>query len=63
MCIRDSHENGCPFHEDACRYAAEEGHWPCLEYLVDNELPGWEAYDEETTEKYWQWALYLGYAG
>ena len=60
----------CPFNEDACGHAAENGHWHCLEYLVDNELPGWEEYDEETTRAhiaqmvespYWQWALYLGY--
>ena len=45
------HENGCPFHEDACRRAFEKEHWHCLEYLVDNELPGWEKYDEETIGK------------
>ena len=57
------HENECPFNEDACRVAFDEEHWDCLEYLVDNELPGWEKYDEETTERYSQWAkYYLGYA-
>ena len=57
------HENGCPFNEEVCRHAFEKEHWDCLEYLVDNQLPGWEKYDEETTERYSQWAnYYLGYA-
>jgi hypothetical protein len=57
------HENECPFNEDACRHAFDEEHWDCLEYLVDNELPGWEKYDEETSERYSRWAnYYLGYA-
>ena len=52
------HENECPFNEDACRHAFDEEHWDCLEYLVDNELPGWEKYDEETSERYSRWANY-----
>jgi hypothetical protein len=56
------HENGCPFHEDTCLRAFEKEHWHCLDYLVDNELPGWEKFGEKTTERYWRWANYLGYA-
>jgi hypothetical protein len=52
------HENECPFNEDACRHAFDEEHWDCLEYLVDNELPGWEKYNEETSERYSRWANY-----
>ena len=43
--IRYLHENGCPFSEDACRHAVEGEHWHCLDYLVNNELPGWEEYN------------------
>ena len=52
------HENGCPFNEEVCRHAFEKEHWHCLEYLVDNELPGWEKYNEETSERYARWANY-----
>ena len=52
------HENGCPFNEEVCRHAFEKEHWDCLEYLVDNELPGWEKYNEETSERYARWANY-----
>ncbi len=54
------HENECPFHEDVCRHAFEKGNWHCLKYLVDNELPGWEKYDEETTTRYGSGLLLFG---
>ena len=28
--------------EEACRYATDNRHWDCLQYLVDNKCPGWE---------------------
>ena len=36
------HENGCEMGEEACRYATDNRHWDCLQYLVDNKCPGWE---------------------
>ena len=27
-----------------CYYAADNKHWDCLQYLVDNKCPGWEIY-------------------
>ena len=41
------HENGCPLHGQACYYAASSKRWHCLQYLVDNECPGWEEYAEK----------------
>jgi len=37
------HENGCPMDEQAL-HAADNKHWDCVRYLVDNECPGWESY-------------------
>ena len=62
MCIRDSlyaaqqgqlpalkylHENGCPWDEDTCYWAADREHWDCLQYAVDNKCPRWRRYAQE----------------
>ena len=44
------HENGCPWDEDTCYYAAKRKHWDCFQYLVDNKCPEWEHYAEEYVE-------------
>jgi hypothetical protein len=44
------HENGCPWDEYTCDYAADNKHWDCVQYLVDNKCPGWEEYAEEYAE-------------
>ena len=41
------HENGCPLEWQAIYFAVEGEHWHCLQYLVDNECPGWEDYAEK----------------
>ena len=33
------HENGCPWDELACEYAAGRGHLNCLKYLYENGCP------------------------
>ena len=38
------HENGCPWNYDTCFYAADNKHWDCLQYAVDNKCPEWEYY-------------------
>jgi hypothetical protein len=27
-----------------CQYAADQKHWDCLQYLVDNKCPWWKTY-------------------
>jgi hypothetical protein len=44
------HENGCPWSHTACFAAAQEKHWDCLQYLVDNKCPGWEKHAKEHAE-------------
>ena len=36
------HENGCPWSYMTCQYAADQKHWDCLQYLVDNKCPWWK---------------------
>ena len=36
------HENGCPWDEDTCWYAAYKERWDCLQYAVDNKAPEWK---------------------
>ena len=31
-------------------FAADNKHWDCLQYLVDNKCPGWEIYAENYAE-------------
>ena len=31
-CLKYAHEQGCPWHEDTCTYAASNGHLECLKY-------------------------------
>ena len=38
------HENGCPWDYLTCYYAADNEHWDCLQYAVDNKCPRWEKY-------------------
>ena len=33
------HENGCPWDSGTCYYAANNEHWDCLQYAVDNKCP------------------------
>tara|TARA_Y100000746_G_scaffold119062_1_gene101837 strand:- start:580 stop:756 length:177 start_codon:yes stop_codon:yes gene_type:complete len=44
------HENGCPWDQGTCYYAAQRKHWDCLQYVVDNKFPGWEYYAEKYAE-------------
>ena len=43
MCIRDrlqwAHQNGCPWDEETCSIAAEEGHLEVLQWLRQNGCP------------------------
>ena len=41
------HENGCPWDELTCQYAALYKHWDCLQYAVDNKCETWEYHAEE----------------
>ena len=41
------HENGCPWNQNACLYAAKYGHLKVLEYLHQNGCP----WDEEACLK------------
>ena len=36
------HDNGCPWDEDACTYAEEEGHLQVLQWLRENGCPSKE---------------------
>jgi hypothetical protein len=38
------HENGCPWDWYTCCNAADNKHWDCLQYAVDNKCPEWEVY-------------------
>mgnify|MGYP006165548955 FL=1 len=44
------HENGCPWGMYTCCNAADNKHWDCLQYAVDNKAPVWETYAEEYAE-------------
>jgi hypothetical protein len=46
------HENGCPWgdHDHTCYNAADNKHWDCLQYAVDNKAPQWEIYAEMYAE-------------
>ena len=41
------HENGCPWDDMTCWHAAQQKHWDCLQYAVDNKCRAWERYAEE----------------
>ena len=41
------HENGCPWNSYACCCAADNEHWDCLQYMVDNKCLEWEIFAEE----------------
>ena len=41
------HENGCPWDSYACCCAADNEHWDCLQYMVDNKCLEWEIFAEE----------------
>jgi len=34
-----AHENGCPWGEETCDWAARKGHLDCLRYALDNDCP------------------------
>ena len=38
------HENGCPWNYLTFFYAAQNKHWDCLQYAVDNKCPLWKIY-------------------
>ena len=38
-CLKYAHENGCPWDEGTCSYAAEYGHLDCLKYAHENGCP------------------------
>jgi hypothetical protein len=38
-CIKYLHENGCPWSEKTCDWAAKSGHLECLKYLHENGCP------------------------
>ena len=46
-CLKYMHENGCPWNELTCNYAASYGHLECLKYARENECP----WDSETCSK------------
>ena len=48
--LQYSHENGCPWDSDTCRYAADNEHWDCLQYAVDNKCPDWEIFAKRYAE-------------
>jgi hypothetical protein len=35
-CLRYAHENGCPWNEHTCRYAAKYGYLECLRYAHEH---------------------------
>ena len=39
-CLKYAHENGCPWNEETCAIAAQNGHLECLKYAHDNGCPG-----------------------
>jgi hypothetical protein len=41
--LRWARENGCPFDEDICTYAAQNGHLEVLKWLRENNCP-WNEY-------------------
>lgn len=38
-CLKYAHENGCPWDEDVCKYAAYNGHLECLKYAHEHGCP------------------------
>tara|TARA_B110001450_G_scaffold80368_1_gene76175 strand:+ start:138 stop:776 length:639 start_codon:yes stop_codon:yes gene_type:complete len=44
------HENGCPWDLFTCSSAAQEKHWDCLQYAVDNKCEMWEEYANRYAE-------------
>src|SRR3990167_3573208 len=40
--LKYAHENGCPWNEETCSYASENGHLECLKYAHENECP-WDS--------------------
>ena len=38
-CLKYLHENGCPWNEEVCCYAASGGHFEILIYLHENGCP------------------------
>ena len=38
-CLKYAHENGCPWNEETCYYAAQNGHLECLKYAHENGCP------------------------
>ena len=44
------HENGCPWDYDTCVCTADNKHWDCLQYAVDNKCPEWEKYAKRHAE-------------
>ena len=43
-----AHENGCPWNENTCEYAAKNGHLECLKYVHDNSIGVSCPWDEYT---------------
>ena len=46
-CLKYLHENGCPWNEEVCCYAARGGHFEILNYLHAKGCPTSEADDED----------------
>ena len=44
------HENGCPWDLCTCLCAADNEHWDCLQYAVDNKCPDWEIFAKRYAE-------------